>query len=160
MDVLFKLCPQTAGREITMNKKIQLTLTGRQRDMSGEETVTETVVPAEYFQKGNSHYILYEENMEGTSAVTKNTVKLKGSVLELTRRGVVNTRMILEPGRIHRMDYATLYGDLQFNIDTSSLETHFGENLLEIRTEYTLSAADAPVSHCVITMTARNMPMS
>ena len=44
-----------------MARKAELSLTGRQRDQDGEESVTESRMTADYYEKDGSSYILYEE---------------------------------------------------------------------------------------------------
>ena len=42
-----------------MARKAELSLTGRQRDQDGEESVTESRMTADYYEMDGSSYILY-----------------------------------------------------------------------------------------------------
>lgn len=137
-----------------MSETVKLSLVGRQRDETGAETVAETFANAEYYEKNGSIYLLYEEIQEGVDAAVKNTLKLKGSVLELTRRGAVDVHMIFEAGRMHPSDYATPYGRLKIGVRTHSLEVSPGQGLMKIKAEYTLTADDLPLSDCTLVITA------
>lgn len=132
-----------------MKKKVRLTLISRQRDEAGQENVTELSADAEYYERNGSHYILYEENGTDTGII-QSVIKLKNGLLELTRKGDVNTRMIFEEGREHVADYITPLGTLQLGIATSGMCSKHFEDCLEIHTDYDLTDGGHLLSHCDI----------
>lgn len=136
-------------------EKIQLTLVGRQQGEDGETLVTKSVVTADYEEKNGGRYILYEEAQEDGGPVAKNLIKLKGGVLELTKRGAVNTHMVFASGRESRASYATPYGCLQMEIATRSLDSAFRDGKMEIRVDYDLASQGRLLSRCLLTMEAR-----
>ncbi len=136
-----------------MAETVKLSLTGIQRDEAGGENITRTCAAAEYYEKNGSVYLLYEEMQQELGAAVKNTLKLKGSVLELTRRGAVNTHMIFEAGREHPSDYFTPYGRLQIGVRTHALEVSSLRGLTVIRAEYSLTADGLPFSDCTLEIT-------
>ena len=105
-----------------MAQKAMLTLEGRQRDESGEETVTRLCTQADYSIRNGSHYILYEERLPESEALVRTLIKLKGSLLEMTKRGPVSSRMVFEVGQSHRTEYVTPYGILPLEVCTQELE--------------------------------------
>lgn len=131
-------------------EKIRLTLTGRQRGEDGEETVTETRTIADYCERNGSHYIIYEEEAESGGSLSKNTLKLKGKLLELTKRGAVTSRMVFEAGKNVMVDYATPFGCLKMELATRSLESSFQDGKTKIRVDYTLYAEGRVLSHCML----------
>lgn len=137
-----------------MNKNIRLTLTGHQQDESGETLVTETRTQAEAYEKEGVLYLFFEECSQDTRSVTKNRIKLKKHLMELTKRGEINTRMVFEPGREYLTDYATPYGSLKLEIATQAMDIHIEENRLHIRIDYILSAQGAVLSRCQLTLLA------
>lgn len=138
-----------------MYKNVSLTLTGRQRGESAEETVTELRVTARYSKRDDSHYFLYEEISEESGAVIQNTLKLKSGVLELAKRGAVGARMVFEAGREYLTNYSTPYGCLQMELHTKQLETVFQEEMpQEIKAVYTLSSDGQLFAECTLTILA------
>lgn len=133
-----------------MAETVKLSLTGIQRDEAGGENITRTCAEAEYYERNGSVYLLYEEMPQESGSAVKNTLKLKGSVLELTRRGPVNTHMIFEAGTEHPSDYTTPYGRLQIGVRTHSLEVSSLHGLTVIRAAYSLTADDLPFSECTL----------
>ena len=140
-----------------MAETVKLSLVGTQRDETGEETVTQTSVHAEYYEKNGSLYLLYEEMQEDLGAAVKNTLKLKDSVLELTRRGGLGTHMIFEAGREHPADYATPYGRLKLEVRTHALEVFFRKKLPQIQVKYSLISDGVPLSECTLVITVESI---
>lgn len=132
-----------------MNNQVQLTLIGRQRDPSGIETVTELSADAEFYERNGSLYILYEEKSEDGS-LTKNVIKHKNNMLELIKKGTVNTCMVFEPGRDYMTDYATPFGLLRLGILTDSVKSQYQKDYLEITADYTLTEQERVISYCNI----------
>ena len=134
-----------------MHKNVSLTLTGRQRSEGAEETVTELRVTARYIKRNDSHYFLYEEMSEESGAVIQNTLKLKGGVLELVKRGAVSTRMVFDAGKEYLTSYSTPYGSLPMELYTEKLETVFLEDMpKEIRAVYSLSSEGQLFAECIL----------
>lgn len=124
-----------------MTRKGQLTVAGTQQDESGGEQTTLTAA-AEYYTRNGSFYILYEESAADGGEITKNMIKLKGSTLELTKRGAVNARMIFEPGQEHVTLYSTPFGTLPLGICTDTVESVLSEKEIEIRAAYSLTNSE------------------
>lgn len=133
-------------------ENVQLILTGRQRDETGEESIAEVCSEAAYYEKKSGFYVLYEEIPEGSGTPVKSRIKFKNSVLELTKRGDICTHMVFEAGTEWRTDYATPYGRLQMEIFTSLVDVSFQDNEISIRVEYALSCGGRPISDCVLTV--------
>ena len=141
---------------VKMDKQVQLTLVGRQRDPSGNETVTELSAGAEFYERNDSLYILYEEKSEDGS-LTKNVIKHKNNLLELTKKGAVNTCMVFEPGREYMTDYVTPFGLLRLGILTDSVKSHHQEDYLEITADYTLTEQEQVISYCKLFIIIHNL---
>lgn len=135
-----------------MENQVQLTVTGHQKDEFGAETVTATKAVAEYYERNGTTYIFYEEIPEGTGAVIKNTIKFKNNVLELTKKGALNTRMVFDTENDFRVDYQTPFGCLQMDIHTVLVACTFREGLPQITAEYTLTSEENLLSRSIVTI--------
>ncbi|MCM1409436.1 MAG: DUF1934 domain-containing protein [Lachnospiraceae bacterium] len=138
--------------EVKVTKDVKITVKGVHRDAETEISRMEISVPGEYFFKNGSHYIFYEETEEGSGTSVKNSLKLKGNLLELNRKGAVNSRMVFETGKSHVVDYATPFGMLRMETATSRILYTEEENHLQIRAEYELWMDGAKVSSCRLTV--------
>lgn len=138
-----------------MDNQVLLTLTGRQWDEEKNETVTEQSAPGTLYERNGSLYILYDEKTEEGGTV-KNTIKLKGTILELTKKGIVNTCMVFEPGREHMTDFVTPFGSLRLGVLTDSVEMRESEEQMEITSSYMLTESGRIISHCKISIKILN----
>ena len=139
-----------------MKRKVRLTLIGRQRDDAGQENVTELSADAEYYERNGCRYVLYEE--DGPDAgCTQSIIKLKDGLLELTRKGSVNTRMVFEEGKEHMADYITPFGTLQLCIATTGICSKHTKSCLEIYADYDLTDRGYVLSHCNISIKIQDL---
>ena len=83
-----------------MTKEVLLSLQGLQFDTSAEDgDKIETITPAEYYKRNGSHYVIFDEAVEGFLENTKNIIKFKENSLELTKKGLINVHMIFEENK-------------------------------------------------------------
>jgi Uncharacterized protein conserved in bacteria len=143
---------------IKVTKDIRITVKGIQWDDEGGSGSTETAACGEYYFRNGSHYIFYEETAEDSGGSIKNSIKLKGNLLELNRKGAVNSRMVFETGKCHVTDYATPYGMLRMETVTSRILCVEEEDSIRIRVEYELRADGARMSLCRLTIKMKAEP--
>lgn len=134
-----------------MDRNVVLTLTGRQRDPEDDTTVIKFSSAAEYFEQNDALYILYEENTEDGGKI-KSRIKLKGLLLEVTRKGAVNTCMTFEAGKEHMTEYTSPFGSLQIGVFTHSVVTDQSDKDLTIEADYSLTAGGEEISRCIISI--------
>lgn len=133
-----------------MNRNVRLSISGLHRDAEAENGNVETFVRAEYFKKNGSHYLLYEEMQEGFEKTSKNRIKFKDNILELTRQGLMQTHMIFEENKKHMTRYVTPYGEIFLGIDTERIVVEEQESSIVVTVEYSLEADGQYLSDCKI----------
>lgn len=121
-----------------MNREVELSISGLQWGTDTDQDNIETVVKAEYFKKNDSHYLLYEETMEGFSQTSKNRMKFKNNILEMTRQGLMNTHMVFEENKKHVTNYVTPYGSLLLGIDTKKFCVEEKDDCIQVMVDYVL----------------------
>ncbi|MGN1146099.1 MAG: DUF1934 domain-containing protein [Acetatifactor sp.] len=122
-----------------MTERVLLTISGLQ---GSEEPASITTADAQYFQRNGSHYLLYEESIEGFSKPFKSRIKLKEKQLELNRQGDVNIRMIFEEGKKHMTNYATPCGELLLEISTKRVQVLEKSEELMVLVEYMMETEE------------------
>ncbi|MBQ7360270.1 MAG: DUF1934 domain-containing protein [Lachnospiraceae bacterium] len=133
-----------------MTKDVLVTIKGMQFDGESGDTI-ETVNFAQYYLKNDGHYVIYDEVTEGESQTTKNILKLKGKLFELTKRGLVNVHMIFEEGQKTMTNYSTPFGDILMGMDTRKVEmTQVNEKKLQVQVEYALEVNYEFLADCQI----------
>lgn len=133
-----------------MADNLNITLTGIQQDENGERDANTINAPAEYYERNGTHYIFFEEKDPETGATVKSAIKYKNQILELTKKGNINTRMVFEAGKEFLSDYITPFGHLQMSISTHSVECHFKKGLPQIRASYALFNEGQKISDSII----------
>lgn len=140
-----------------MTKKVLISLHSMQFSRDGAETDhTEAVMSGIYYEKNGGQYILYEEVMEGFREPVKNQLKYKEHILELSRSGPINVRMVFEEKKKHRSDYHTPYGNIILDIDTKTLCIVNEADKITVNVDYTLAQNDEYLADCRILMEVRS----
>ena len=139
-----------------MVKEVLLTLKGLQFAVNEEGAeALETITPAEYYKKNESHYVIYEEVMEGFSDPTKNIIKFKGSQVEVTKKGLMNVHMVFEEKKKNMTSYVTPYGNILIGIDTADIAVEEEEDCIKVDVRYALEANYEHLADCRIEMNIR-----
>lgn len=138
-----------------MTKEVLVAIKGLQFDAAEEETNIETFNVAEYYEKGSSRYIIYEEIEEGTAQSTKNIIKFKENVMELTKKGFVNVHMVFEENRKNMTNYATPFGDILIGIDAKKVSMEEEEHRIQMKVDYALEVNYEHLADCKITVDIR-----
>lgn len=120
-----------------MNRDVRITVTGTQND-GGSEIITEYETCGQYFEKDGCRYLLYREQDADSGAVTANTLKIKGNVLELSRKGNIHSRMVFEAGQTHPSSYITACGTLLLEVCTEDLKCLWTEDEARVQITYSL----------------------
>ncbi len=108
---------------------------------------------AEYSYRNRTHYIMYEEIMDGTNGPTRNLVKIKQDSVEITRKGEVNTRMYFEAGKCEQTTYYTPEGQISMGMDTQKIrQTENGKEIC-VQISYVMMVNYQPMADCEICLT-------
>ena len=140
-----------------MEKEVLLSLKGLQFAV-GEEgaQALETITPAEYFVRNGSHYVIYDEVMEGFEENTRNVIKFKDSLVEVTKKGLMNVHMVFEEKKKNMTSYVTPFGNILIGIDTADIKIKESEDAISVDVEYTLEANYEHLADCKIEMSIKN----
>lgn len=104
-----------------MTKEVLIHLKGMQTtdDPHGSDEPLELITVGEYYYRNNTHYLLYEEQMEGLDEPIHNLVKIRPGHMEVRKKGPVQTNMIFETEKQNMACYQTPYGPIQMDITTT-----------------------------------------
>lgn len=104
-------------------------------------------VVGQYSEKNENKYILYEEKIEETGMIVKNTIKLMPGKMQLSKKGAFSVTMLFEPECEHKTGYITPYGTLQMLVRTKQIQIEENEKNLSVHVVYELDLNDAPLSY-------------
>lgn len=137
-----------------MTREILLSIAGLHL-ADGEDGNIEVVTAGDYYNRGGKHYILYDEVTEGMDGHTSNVIKIGENSLEITKKGLLNTRLVVEKGKSHRTVYQTPFGDIELSLTGQELTVTETEERIDIRAEYVLAVNEENLSECTIEMNIR-----
>ena len=134
-----------------MTKQVLITIEGRQ--INGDEEPIIITAPGTYHFTNGRHYIQYDEKLEESETVSKNTIKIGTSKVVLVKKLLQISEMVFDLNEITQTVYQTPYGNLVFDVKTYSILLKEGAEKIEVFMEYSLSADSALVSDNSITVT-------
>lgn len=139
-----------------MNREVELVLSGlHDTEGTSDKNAVETAQAAQYFKRNDSHYLLYEEDIEGFGGTCKSRIKFRDNMLELTRQGAVEMHMIFEENKRHTVPYNTPYGQMMLGIETRRVQVEEQEDQIRVTVEYTLDQEGEPFSESCLKLHIR-----
>jgi uncharacterized beta-barrel protein YwiB (DUF1934 family) len=123
--------------ENSMTSEVMVTLSGLHMADEEQDTV-EVVHVGQYYERNGTHYILFEELLEGISQPVKNRIKIKEGYLEVQKRGSVSTNLIFTPGKAQCGTYEVPYGSFCVTICTTGIWFSEKEDQMEVKASYEL----------------------
>ena len=97
-----------------MTKEVLIHLKGMQTtdDPHGSDEPLELITVGEYYYRNNTHYLLYDEQMEGLDEPIHNLVKIRPGHMEVRKKGPVQTNMVFEDRKTeHGLLSDTIWSD-------------------------------------------------
>lgn len=140
-----------------MTKDVLIRVRGLQTlSEEGEESPIEIVTVGEYYFRNGSHYLKYEERMEGFSQATRSLIKIGKTGMEVNKKGPANVHMIFEEQKKNVTYYHTPYGNIQMGISAARLNVEEKEDDLKVKVDYVLEMNEEYVADCYITIDVRS----
>ena len=136
-----------------MTKEVLIHMKGLQsiNDMQEQgEGPLELITAGENYYRNKTHYLLYDEVMDGFTEPTHNMIKIRPGLMEVRKRGVVNVNMIFEKDKKNVAFYKTPLGTLEMDITATRVMMAETEEWMEIQAEYALGMNGNAVADCVI----------
>ena len=139
-----------------MTKEVMVSIKGLQFDQSADSEEIETIQWGQYYKKNGTHYVIYDELMEGCEEPTKNIIKFRERELNLTKRGLVNVYMVFEENKKNVTYYTTPYGNLLIGLMATSVDVNESDKNINIQVEYQLEVNYEFLADCTITMNIKS----
>lgn len=112
-----------------------------------------TRVPAEYYLRNGSHYVMFEEIQDGFTEKVKGMLKIKKSSVELSKRGLVQSHMVFENDLRYTTEYKTPFGSFMMEVCTGQLKIAEGEDEISLEIKYSLESEGRSVADCLMKIT-------
>ena len=140
-----------------MTKDVLIAIKGMQFEGAEDPESIEVIQRGQYYQRNGSHYLVYEEPVEGTNDVILNRIKFKDNEVQVTKKGAVNTMLSFKEHEKNMTNYATPFGNLIMGINTHQINLKMNESNLEISVDYALDVNYEFLADCKIAITATSL---
>jgi len=144
--------PCKGGR---MKKEVLIRIKGRQYDKDDSEEI-EVLTVGTHYEKDGSHYLVYEEAIEGLATPLRNMIKVSGNGerIKVSKRGVVETQMIFSMGEKNQSIYHTPYGDMCIGTEVEEMTSEITDNRIFLSVTYVMEVNYVYVAHNTLTVEA------
>ncbi len=132
-----------------MTKEVIISINGLQF-ADGEQDGIEVITAGNYYEKNDKIYIIYNEVLEDTGEVIKNTIKISSNSVEMIKKGSTNVHMVFEKNQKNITYYYTPYGEILVGITATSIECNRTQDMLKLKLEYSLEINYEHMSDCEI----------
>ena len=135
-----------------MTKDVLIAIKGMQFEGAEDPDEIEVIQRGQYYERNGSHYLMYEEPVEGTTEVIKNRIKFKEEEVQVAKKGAVNTILTFTKNEKNMTNYATPFGNLVVGIDTRGIALDLQEDKMDIKVDYSLDINYEFLADCKISI--------
>ncbi len=136
-----------------MTDEVIIRIRGTQETDGGKpDEPLEMVAAGMHYLRNGSHYIRYEELLEGYNQPNVNVVKFTASRFEVIKNGVISANMVFEENKKNLSVYTTPFGPIRMGITATSYVLQEEEDRLSVDVRYVLDMNDAHASDCELHM--------
>ena len=127
--------------------------------IESQDDEVEVINVGTYSVVNGKEYIRYEEVYDDSQERSSSIIKIDGDSVEVTKKGVVSTKMRFTMGSKNMTYYQTPYGNMSLGIITKSLEIERTEDTISIYLVYGMEVNCEHLSDCdmQITITTREL---
>ena len=140
-----------------MTKDVLIAIRGMQFEGAEDPESIEVIQKGQYYQRNGSHYLVYEEPVEGTNEVIHNLIKFKENEVQVTKKGAINTMLSFKENEKNMTNYATPFGNLIMGIHTHQIDLDMQEDKMLVHVDYALDVNYEFLADCKITITATSL---
>lgn len=141
-----------------MTKDVLIAIKGMQFEGETDPEEIEVIQRGQYYERNGSHYLLYDEPVEGSSDIIKNRIKFKENEVQVAKKGAVNTTLTFTRNEKNMTNYATPFGNLVVGIDTQRIALHMSEQRMDIKVDYALDINYEFLADCKISIEVSALP--
>lgn len=139
-----------------MTKQVLLSISGLQfLDEENPEPV-EIWTTADYYFRNGTHFLLYDEPVEGSSEVVKSTLKIKKRCVELMKKGPVQVHMVFEQGKTTTSQYDTPFGQIPVGITAGEVMVEEDEQNIHVELHYSLDLGGEYLAESQVTLRVKS----
>ena len=138
-----------------MTKDVLISIRGIQFDNGEDGEKIESIQRGEYYHKNNTHYIMFEEIIEGIDDTVKSMIKFKKGEMHLHKKGPINVNMEFLENKKTLTDYRTPFGSIVIGIEATKVEFEEEEKRIVAHVDYAMDVNYEHLADCKIKVDIR-----
>ena len=136
-----------------MDENVVIKISGLQIVENTGDTV-EVIAKGKHYLKKDKHYLLYEEYENDENTKTSNMIKFNNDIVEITRKGQVDGKLIFQENQKKQSLYSTPMGDLLIEVLTKEIEVSDDDDDVNLKIKYQIHVDGNKVSDNEIDISA------
>ena len=136
-----------------MDENVVIKISGLQRVENTGDNV-EVSATGKHYLKKDKHYLLYEEYENDENTKTSNMIKFNNDIVEITRKGQVDGKLIFQENQKKQSLYSTPMGDLLIEVLTKEIEVSDDDDDVNLKIKYQIHVDGNKVSDNEIDISA------
>ena len=138
-----------------MTKEVMISIRGIQFDNGQDGEKIESIQKGEYYFKNNTHYIMFEEIIEGMDEPVRSMIKFKKGEMHLNKKGPINVTMDFLEKKKTLTDYRTPFGSIVIGIEAMKVDFEEEEKRIVVTVEYAMDVNYEHLADCNIKVDIR-----
>ena len=136
-----------------MDENVVIKISGLQIVENTGDNV-EVIAKGKHYLKKDKHYLLYEEYENDENTKTSNMIKFNNDIVEITRQGQVDGKLIFQENQKKQSLYSTPMGDLLIEVLTKEIEVSDDDDDVNLKIKYQIHVDGNKVSDNEIDISA------
>ena len=136
-----------------MDENVVIKISGLQIVENTGDNV-EVIAKGKHYLKKDKHYLLYEEYENDENTKTSNMIKFNNDIVEITRKGQVDAKLIFQENQKKQSLYITPMGDLLIEVLTKEIEVSDDDDDVNLKIKYQIHVDGNKVSDNEIDISA------
>ena len=136
-----------------MDENVVIKISGLQIVENTGDNV-EVIAKGKHYLKKDKHYLLYEEYENDENTKTSNMIKFNNDIVEITRKGQVDWKLIFQENQKKQSLYSTPMGDLLIEVLTKEIEVSDDDDDVNLKIKYQIHVDGNKVSDNEIDISA------
>lgn len=139
-----------------MTKDVMISIRGIQFDNGQDGEKIESIQMGEYYNKNNTHYILFDEVIEGMDDPVKSIIKFKKGEMHLNKKGPINVTMDFLENKKTLTDYRTPFGSIVIGLEATNVTFKEEEKRIVVNVDYAMDVNYEHLADCKIKIDIRS----
>lgn len=136
-----------------MDENVVIKISGLQIVENTGDNV-EVIAKGKHYLKKDKHYLLYEEYENDENTKTSNMIKFNNDIVEITRKGQVDGKLIFQENQKKQSLYSTPMGDLLIEVLTKEIDVSDDDDDVNLKIKYQIHVDGNKVSDNEIDISA------